>query len=391
MCHPRGVSRLAWILCWSNVAFGCGGAQPDPAGGDSGSGSSTADGSSSGTAAASSSSDAADETGATACPTSTDVGIAVAPAPPSSLVDAPLSPWPDTLSGTGLYPDGNDLRIIADVALPYAPAWPLWSNGSDKQRYLVLPPGTAIDSSDPDRWLFPPGTLLFKTFAYEDADACLHPAETRVMRKTDEGDWDFAVYAWNAAATEADRLELDDPFPLDVEGPDGPFTHHVPTRLECRSCHESAIGEVLGFDRVQLSGPRAPGERDQLPALVAAGVLSHDSVPAPIEDPDADRRDVLGMFYGNCVHCHNGSDGPSSSFDLRPDVALANTIDRPTQSSASASGIRIDPGSPQTSILFLALSGETDDPEVSAMPPVGVDRRDAAAIELLRTFILALP
>jgi hypothetical protein len=49
------------------------------------------------------------------------------------------------------------------------------------------------------------------------------------------------------------------------------------------------------------------------------------------------------------------------------------------------------PGSPETSILFLAFSGETDDPEVSAMPPMGVDVRDQAAIELLRAFILELP
>jgi hypothetical protein len=42
-------------------------------------------------------------------------------------------------------------------------------------------------------------------------------------------------------------------------------------------------------------------------------------------------------------------------------------------------------------MLFLAISGEHDDPEIKDMPPVGVDVRDTASIETLRSFIGGLP
>ncbi len=325
------------------------------------------------------------------CPSGEGPAIRSTPAGDDTLVHNPLDDWPDTLQGVGLYPDAPSLSVVADVAVHYAPAWPLWSNGSAKHRYLVVPQGAVVDSSDPDGFVAPVGTLAFKTFIYDDGvRGCARPVETRVMRKTEDGTWDYAVYGWDPEGQTADLLDIAAPVPIDVVGADGAFEHNVPARIECRACHESALDELLGFSRLQLSEPLADGRQDQLAALQASGVLSTAVAPQLIEHPDPTTRDVLGLFAGNCVHCHNGSLGPSSSFDLRPDVALANTIDQPTQSSASASGIRIVAGSPQTSILFLAFSGETDDPEVSAMPPMGVDVRDAAAIEVLRTFILEL-
>ena len=98
---------------------------------------------------------------------------------------------------------------------------------------------------------------------------------------------------------------------------------------------------------------------------------------------------VLGNFVGNCVHCHNGSNGAASSFDLRPAVALENLVDQPTASSATAAGIRLVPGAPEESILYLAMSG-TPDLEVKEMPPLGVAIRDLSAIEQLYDWILAL-
>src|SRR5690554_4584581 len=69
-------------------------------------------------------------------------------------------PWPATLRGTGLYADEDTL---ADGVIAFEVAWPLWSDGSTKERFLWLPEGTAIDASDPDRWAFPVGTKAWKT------------------------------------------------------------------------------------------------------------------------------------------------------------------------------------------------------------------------------------
>jgi hypothetical protein len=98
---------------------------------------------------------------------------------------------------------------------------------------------------------------------------------------------------------------------------------------------------------------------------------------------------VLGYFAGNCVHCHNGTNGAASSFDLRPDVALSNVIDQPTASSATADGIRVFPGKPADSILYLGVKGGTE-LEVKDMPPLGVALRDEGAVQLLNDWITAL-
>jgi len=144
----------------------------------------------------------------------------------------------------------------------------------------------------------------------------------------------------------------------------GDVEHTVPSRFDCRSCHESGAGPILGFSPLQLGEERV------------------EANGAPV--------DVLGWFEGNCTHCHHGGGVGSSSFDLRHDVAVANTVGVDTASSASAAGTRIVPGDPEASLLFQAVSGETDDPDVLPMPPVGVDVRDARAIEALRNWIEGL-
>ncbi len=64
-------------------------------------------------------------------------------------------------------------------------------DGAGKRRWIALPPGTAIDGSDPDGWIFPVGTRLWKEFAFD------RRVETRYLERTSEG-WRFATYLWLA-------------------------------------------------------------------------------------------------------------------------------------------------------------------------------------------------
>ena len=381
MARTPHLSRLSLgvlVLAWSCAACSGNRAGDDDVSHEATSSSTGADGSES----------ESDDGEPAGCPSGSGPGLASVDVQSGTLVDDPLAPLPDDLADVGIYPQAPDLSSVPDTAMLYEPAWPLWSNGSDKHRYMVLPAGTSIDTTDPEAWAFPPGTLLFKTFLYDDGgDGCPRPVETRLMRKKPEGGWDYAVYGWDVAGERAQRLDIAEPTPIAVVGEDGAFDHHVPARIECRACHESSLGEALGVERLQLSTPLHGGGVTQLETLAGQGLLSTAVTGESIEHPDADTHALLGMLHGNCVHCHNGSAGPSSSFDLRHPVALDNIIDRPTESSASAAGIRIVPGSPEDSILFLAFSGETDDPEVKPMPPLGVDVRDRVSIELLRAFI----
>lgn len=293
--------------------------------------------------------------------------------------DDPEQPLPRNLSELEL--DSN--RATTAPLRPYEPTWPLWSSGSEKRRLAFLP--AAIDTSDSEAWSFSPGTTFLKTFSYAGEDGSSRPIETRVLRLVDAG-WTYDVYRWASDGSDAKLADIDQSILVEVvDERQMRFEHRIPSRLDCRTCHESAAGPVLGFSELQL-------DDDSLAALDAEGLRSDaERPPERIRHEDPTARAVLGMFHGNCVHCHNGGNGPSASFDLRHSVAFANTIDRPTESSASAAGIRIAPGRPERSILFLAYSGETDAPDVKLMPPLGVDRRDADLIAVLRDWIEALP
>src|SRR5262249_30960643 len=80
---------------------------------------------------------------------------------PAALAAAPL---PEHLRDTGLYARGGGEEIAPDV-LAFSPQYPLWSDGAEKRRWIRLPPGTRIDARDPDRWVFPVGTRLWKEFS----------------------------------------------------------------------------------------------------------------------------------------------------------------------------------------------------------------------------------
>jgi len=289
--------------------------------------------------------------------------------PSAPSITDPSTPWPRTLGELGAI-EGAQFVPAGDRVHAYDVAYPLWSSGSDKARHLALPGGAAIDDGARDDWRFPTGTVAFKTFS-----AGGRALETRAIRKLDS-EWEYAVYLWDG--DDAELLDTELAVTIDLgEG----AVHTVPAPLQCKQCHETAASALLGVNELQLA--------DELPRLADAGMFANGAPddPTRIDHPDPRTAGVLGWFVGNCTHCHNGSDAENASFDLAPAVALANTIDVPTESSATAAGIRIVPGDPLASILYLAVSGDHDDPELEDMPPIGVDRRDEAAIAELRTMI----
>lgn len=301
-------------------------------------------------------------------------GGATASRPPVVLPEEG-EPLPARLSEYGLYPSAPDLTETGADALRYEPRWPLWSNGSDKERLLVLPEGSrgragrsdAGEAGLPEPSTLPVGSFFFKTFAFPvGAGQEPLPVETRVMRKTEAG-WAFARYVWDEHGADARLLEDRLPVRVPVELPDGAsFEHVVPTPLDCRTCHEAASDPVLGYDPLQLGLEE-------------------------FEAPDSETRDIMGYVVGNCVHCHNGGDRENASFDLRPPVFLENMIDRPTASSASGIGIRVVPGEPERSVVWKALAGGDEEDGIKAMPPRGVQHVDEEAVERMRSWIERLP
>ena len=76
--------------------------------------------------------------------------IAVASALAAALI-IPVSAaqrLPERLSDTGLYEPGT--RSVDPRNRPFAPQYPLWTDGAAKARWLRLPPGTRIDARNVD-------------------------------------------------------------------------------------------------------------------------------------------------------------------------------------------------------------------------------------------------
>lgn len=302
-----------------------------------------------------------------------------------SLADEPLGPMPLKLSATGIFADPQHTQPIAR-AVAYEPIYPLWSNGSAKERWLLLPVAAQVDNTRRGAWDFPPGTLFFKTFGYPETQST--PVETRVIRRTQNG-WDYHAYKWQG--DDADLLELERSLPVAVTHKGTSLQHAIPSRFECRSCHESAPSPIIGFDEFRLNAPGLAGS-SQLQALHQRGVFLVEPPrhPEAIDHPDLLARAALGYLHGNCAHCHNDSPRSMSKLDLQHGRALQNLINIPTESSGQAAGIRVMPGIPEQSVLFLSLLGDNGTPEIKPMPPIGVQVRDTGAIELIRWWITGL-
>ncbi|MBX3636414.1 MAG: hypothetical protein KF683_13675 [Rubrivivax sp.] len=334
--------------------------------------------------------------------------VALAVALAAAAVPAAAGVPPERLSATGLFVAGpaGPAGPVADGIAPFVPQYPLWTDGAAKRRWLSLPPGGAIDGRDPDAWQFPPGTRLWKEFAYAG-----RPVETRLIERLADGSWRFAAYVWDADGRDA-TLAPDAGVVLAAPGAPG-GRHAVPSRTDCLACHGSAAVPVLGVGTLQLSpardgqDPVAPGGRVRgagemdLRALVQRGWL-RDLPPALLDQPPqlAARtpleRAALGTLMGNCAHCHNASENRVPlRLDLAPSVAepqaaLARTL-RSLVGAASRWQVApgqhaavVVPGAAQASVLVQRMASR--EPRVQ-MPPLGTAAPDHDALALLARWI----
>ena len=84
--------------------------------------------------------------------------------------------------------------------MPFEPTYWLWSDGADKRRWFRLPPGTQIDTTGMDHWVFPIGTKLWKEFSLGGV-----LLETRLIERYGDGPEDYwmGAFVWNADQTDA--------------------------------------------------------------------------------------------------------------------------------------------------------------------------------------------
>lgn len=322
--------------------------------------------------------------------------VLVGSPPPADAAAAPA--LPQHLRDTGLYAAGSSTTVRADI-LAFAPQYPLWSDGAAKRRWLYLPPGTFIDASRPDAWVFPRGTRLWKEFAHGG-----RRVETRYIERRADGRWRYAAYVWNEDGSDAMLAPAAGLPALAVsQAPGGRYA--VPSRTDCLACHESAATPVLGVSALQLSvGDAVPGVEPHgvdLNALRQRGLVRR--LPLPLREPprpaaaSASERAALGYLHANCGHCHNDNGSPAPVAlvlaQRMGDAAasrrrvLASTVGAPSRfRSAALPGLTqiVVPGRPESSLLVARMRSRH---AVLQMPPLGTVLPDPEGLALIERWI----
>lgn len=289
---------------------------------------------------------------------------------------------PARLSETGLFQDWARQQLPPDV-FAYSPEYPLWSDGAKKRRWISVPGGELIDTSDPEAWQFPVGTKLWKEFSVGD-----RALETRLLLKTSpsEDGWAAGAYIWLPDGSDA---VLSPYGALDVSG----TPHDVPAAGECFGCHAGRASRVLGFSAIQLA-PRSYATPERLPAA-AEQLLS-----TPLAELDvpgsAEQRAALGYLHANCSHCHNQSPSAQSKDKcVNPNQHLSFTLDftlhtdqladvEHTATYRTAIGKVIKAGNPGGSKV-LQMMGKRG--AFAQMPPLGTEQVDTEGLATIRAWI----
>ncbi len=256
---------------------------------------------------------------------------------------------PRTLSATGVYADIRAGRLVAE-AKPFEVNSPLWSDGANKKRWVLLKPGRSIAFSErDDYWGYPDSAVFIKQFAIDTVTGDTTSRkrwETRLLiNKREIQDaatgammdrWYGFSYKWNAAGTDADLVgseNADDSIRVFPQGKGQPavmkkWTFPV---LSCDQCHLSRQNDVLhsrsvlGFFTAQLNRPSAGDpSQNQLDGLFAQGVLkgvkpaSWAASPRwrAIDDSGASIN-VRARSYlaANCSGCHGTRGNPNFAAD----------------------------------------------------------------------------
>jgi hypothetical protein len=341
-------------------------------------------------------------------------------APASSLLCNPTGKMPKSIKDTGLFPMAPDLTKHSPRMIPYVPDPPLWSDGLEKDRLILLPEGQKIDNTT-SRWVFPIGTIFIKTFL-DDSGAGGKPRaiETRFIRRVgDENaftEYDFYLYEWNAAGDDAtllvdDRNGSDQDFknvkvtinhtsksgtPLKING-GMPFDHTLPSRAMCGDCHTEngvTFQTFIGFDQVRLDKTQLQAFDDLFKVKGKPSIAIADTTP-----PNPLLLKAKRFVFGNCVHCHNKM---GKQFDMHPDVFVQNTVGKPTMAQSvepPAGWLRVVPGDPEKSVLYvqarrtpLPMPNMAGGNRLRPMPPIGVAdiAVDQEGLDALKMWILSL-
>lgn len=322
----------------------------------------------------------------------------------------PAAPPAKFISQYNLFKDPQ-AQIPNDGVVPYDLNTPLFSDYSNKHRFIYLPPGTSATYHAEDTFDFPVGTCIVKTFGYlhdmRDPSQGEKIIETRLLIRKPEG-WVGLPYRWSDDMSDAKlavaggRQEVSW---IHSNGEERKLNYIIPNMNQCKQCHENE-------KQLMPIGPRArhlnkdypytTGSENQLAHWTKIGYL--DGLPATLAEapriPNADNPndgtlDERARAYLdiNCAHCHNPK-GPAytSGLDLlySQHERFRFGVMKPPVAAGRGSGdfrFGINPGKPDESILVYRI--ESTDPGVM-MPQLPRQLVHEEGVALIKAWIAAM-
>lgn len=284
---------------------------------------------------------------------------------------------------------------------------PLYSDGSHKRRFIVLPDGESIGFDAQERWSWPEGTIIVKTFYFPidegDPDAGENILETRLLIK-DNDSWDTQVYMWDEDQQDAQRNNVGrrvDVTYTDAAGDDITVDYRIPNANQCANCH-GQDGDVVPIGPRTRQMTHAFQDADDAPAqleVMASQDMFDQDLPA-LDDLPAipDYRDdslpiddrARSYLDANCAHCHNDS-GRASSSGLFLDIDITDEHElgvckTPVAAGGGSGGRPYDivPGAPDESIMIYRM--DTTDSSVK-MPELPLTTIDPLGVDLVSQWI----
>jgi len=292
-------------------------------------------------------------------------------AAPDTAVMVPEPLRYERLSDTGLYSD-IAAGTLGDGVREYEPFGKLWTDGAGKRRWVKLPDGEQIDTTDMDEWSYPVGTKLFKEFTRDGVRV-----ETRILEKLAEGDWFMVAFQWNDEQTDAVAV------PDGVEDASG-TEHDIPDQGDCTWCHDGRADKALGFTAIQLSHD---AEGMTLTKLIDEGLLTDPPAGNFTFPGDEAEQSALRYLHANCGHCHNETRtfarqpgmenrGVTTLFFWQEVERLATVEDTVTYYSVI-----------ETRASNLPLIGITNRVEIGNMPATGTEIVDPDGLARLQSLV----
>jgi uncharacterized repeat protein (TIGR03806 family) len=323
---------------------------------------------------------------------------------PPTAIDQPAA----KLSQTGCM-DPADTKKMAASVIPYEVNSPLWSDGADKVRGMALPNQAQIHvkncattpaecpqgAADDGKWVLPVGTVMVKSFLFDGK-----LVETRLFVHFNATTWVGYTYQWDEAQTDATIVadeRVVDPFNTGTKT----VMWHIPSRMDCMTCHTDAAGSSLGPSTAQMNRVvNGTNQIDRIKALNRFEVAPPTPYKTALANP-ADTTKTLedrarSYIGANCGFCHRPDDANFGNLDLRRDTPLKDTNVCGASPERGNQGVPtsllLTPGMPSQSLIVLRMMAPADDSagKHGRMPNIASYVNDDAAIKVVSDWITSI-